>query len=253
MHYHWNWRIFFDVDPTGGGTSYLSSLIAGAGWTMITGMTAWAIALLLGSLIGCARTLSSGWAVRISSAYVNLLRNIPLLVQMFLWFFVLPELLPTSWGDALKRYPHIIFLTAVISLGLFTSVRVAEQLKAGIWSLSSGQKMAALSVGMTTLQCYRFILIPQAFRIIFPPLTSELLNCIKNTSVALTIGLLELTARTRAIQEFTFQVFEPFAVATAIYLSMNLFIVRFMGFLERRVAVPGLTMTSAIELPVKKA
>lgn len=239
MNYNWNWRIFGSDNPEGSGT-FLSTLVSGLGWTLATAMCAWAIALLLGTLVGVARTTPKIWLVKLGNAYVELFRNIPLLVQMFLWFFVLPELLPVRWGDALKQMPNASFFTAVVCLGCFTSVRIAEQLKAGIQSLPRGQAMAGTALGLTLPSTYRYVLLPQAFRIILPPLTSELLNIIKNTSVALTIGLVELTARTRAMQELTFQVFEAFAAATVIYLLVNLVVVHGMRKLERRVAVPGL-------------
>jgi glutamate/aspartate transport system permease protein len=119
------------------------------------------------------------------------------------------------------------------------SARVAEQVRAGISAMARGQRQAALAVGLTLAQSYRYVLLPMAYRIVLPPLTSEFLNTIKNTSVALTIGLLELTSRARAMQEFSFQVFEAFAVATVIYLLLNLVVVVAMRRLERSVAVPG--------------
>jgi glutamate/aspartate transport system permease protein len=128
----------------------------------------------------------------------------------------------------------------VVCLGIYTSVRVAEQVRAGIQSLPRGQRMAGIALGLTLPQTYRFVLLPMAFRIILPPLTSEFLNVIKNSSVALTIGLLELTGRARAMQEFTFKVFEAFAAATVIYLITNMVVVLLMRVLERRVRVPGL-------------
>jgi len=179
--------------------------------------------------------------VRLATAYVEIFRNVPLLVQMFLWFFVVPELLPKALGDAIKQMPPPwgSYVPAVLCLGLYTSVRVAEQVRAGIQSLPHGQLMAGTALGLTLPQAYRFVLLPMAFRIILPPLTSEFLNVIKNSSVALTIGLLELTGRARAMQEFSFKVFEAFAAATVIYLLTNLVIVLLMRALERRVRVPG--------------
>ena len=244
MNYKWNWGIFWADNPEGSGT-FLFTLVTGLGWTMVTALCAWTIALLLGTVVGVVRTMPKPWLVRLGNAYVELFRNIPLLVQMFLWFFVLPELLPVRWGDALKQMPNAPFFTAVVCLGCFTSVRIAEQLKAGIQSLPRGQAMAGTALGLTLPATYRYVLLPQAFRIILPPLTSEFLNIIKNTSVALTVGLMELTARTRAMQELTFQVFEAFAAATVIYLLVNLVVVQGMRRLERRVAVPGLIAGSA--------
>ena len=149
--------------------------------------------------------------MRLGNAYVELFRNIPLLVQMFLWYFVLPELLPADLGDWLKQLPDASFYTAVVALGFYTSARVAEQVRAGISSLAARPAHGRRSrSGLTLPQTYVYVLLPMAYRIILPPLTSEFLNIIKNSAVALTIGLMELTARARAMQEFSFQVFEAF-------------------------------------------
>ncbi|HEY8566867.1 MAG TPA: amino acid ABC transporter permease [Beijerinckiaceae bacterium] len=238
MNYNWNWGIFWEASPEGVGT-YLDTLMVGLRWTIVTALCAWILALVFGSLVGVMRTLPSKAAQRIGNAYVELFRNIPFLVQLFLWFFVLPEVLPQAAGLWLKQLPNAPFWTAVIGLGFYMSARVAEQLRAGINALPRGQRMAGTALGLTTAQTYRYVLLPMAFRIILPPLTSEFLNTIKNTSVALTIGLLELTARARAMQEFSFQVFEAFTAATLIYLALNLIVTTGMRLLERKVAVPG--------------
>src|SRR5437016_1956849 len=161
---------------------------------------------------------------------------------MFLWFFVVPELLPKGLGDWIKQMPPpwSSYLPAVLCWGIFTSVRVAEQVRAGINSLPRGQRMAGIATGLTETQTYRYVILPQAFRIILPPLTSEFMNVIKNSSVALTIGLLELTGRARSMQEFSFRVFEAFTAARVIYLLTNLIVVVLMRALVKKVRVPGL-------------
>ena len=238
MNYNWNWGIFFQTSPDGVHT-YLETLLMGTGWTLATALSAWCLALGMGSLVGVIRTTPSPWLIRLGNAYVEVFRNVPLLVQMFLWYFVLPELLPTELGDWLKQLPDASFYTAVVSLGFYTSARVAEQVRAGILSLARGQGWAALALGLTPTQAYVYVLLPMAYRVILPPLTSEFLNIIKNSAVALTIGLMELTARARAMQEFTFQVFEAFTAATVIYLVINIVVTFGMRWVERRAAVPG--------------
>jgi len=239
--YTWHWKILFEAEPGGTGT-YLHYLLVGLLWTLATALAAWVVALLLGAFIGTVRTTTVRWAVRLGNLYVEIFRNIPLIVQMFLWFFVVPELLPTELGDWIKQMPPPwgSYLPAVMCLAIFTSVRIAEQVRAGINSLPRGQRMAATALGLTQSQAYRYVILPQAFRIILPPLTSESMNIIKNSSVALTIGLLELTGRARAMQEFSFRVFEAFTAATVIYLLTNLVVVVLMRVLEQRVRVPGL-------------
>jgi len=238
VNYHWNWHIFLEPAPSGAGT-YFDMLLSGLLLTIETAICAWIIALVTGSIVGVLRTLPSRAASWFSFAYVEFFRNMPLLVQLFLWFFVLPELLPQTMGLWLKQMPYAPFYTAAVGIGLFMSARVAVQLAAGIGSLPRGQKMAAIALGLTTAQAYRYVLLPMAFRIVLPPLTSEFLSTIKNTSVAITIGLIELTGAARSMQEFSFQVFEAFTAATLMYLVINLVVVVAMRLLERGVAIPG--------------
>jgi glutamate/aspartate transport system permease protein len=249
MNYHWNWHIYWELSPDGQGT-YLHSLLVGLGWTLATALAAWVIALVLGSILGVMRTTPSKWAVKLGNAYVEFFRNVPLLVQMFLWFFVLPEVLPQALGAAIKQMPPPwgSYVPAVLCLGFFTAARVSEQVRAGIQALPRGQNMAGTALGLTLPQTYRFVLLPMAFRIILPPLTSEFMNIIKNSSVALTIGLVELTAAARSMQEFSFQVFEAFTAATIIYLLVNVVVVFGMRVVERRVSVPGF-IGKQVEVP----
>ena len=241
MNYNWHWKVLLEMEPGGTGT-YLHYLLVGLLWTLATALAAWVIALAIGAVIGTLRTTPLRWAVRLGNLYVEIFRNIPLIVQMFLWFFVVPEFLPKELGDWIKQMPPpwSSYLPAVLCLGIFTSVRVAEQVRAGINSLLRGQRMAGIATGLTETQTYRYVILPQAFRIILPPLTSEFMNVIKNSSVALTIGLLELTGRARSMQEFSFRVFEAFTAATVIYLLTNLIVVVLMRALEKKVRVPGL-------------
>ncbi|HEY1412881.1 MAG TPA: amino acid ABC transporter permease [Rhodopila sp.] len=238
MNYHWNWHVFFEPSPNGTGT-YLDMLLSGLVVTIVTALAAWVIALGTGTVVGVMRTLPSKAANLFGFCYVEFFRNMPLLVQLFLWFFVLPELLPASWGIWLKQLPNAPFLTAVIGIGFFMSARVAVLVSSGIEAMPRGQRAAATALGLTPTQTYRYVLLPMAYRIVLPPLTSEMLNTIKNTSVALTIGLAELTARARAVQEFSFQVFEAFTAATVAYLVVNLIATLAARWLEARVRVPG--------------
>jgi len=238
VNYNWNWHIFLEPNPTGAGT-YFDMLLSGLKVTIVTSLSAWVIALIFGTIVGILRTLPSKAATWFGFAYVEFFRNMPLLVQLFLWFFVLPELLPPTMGLWMKQMPNAPFYTAAVGIGLFMSARVAVQLAAGVGSLPRGQKMAATALGLTTIQAYRYVLLPIAFRIILPPLTSEFLNTVKNSAVAITIGLIELTGAARAMQEFSFQVFEAFSAATLMYLVINIVVVIGMRLLERAVAIPG--------------
>jgi len=240
MKFDLDWGIFFQEIP-GGGERYIDLLISGLWWTLGVSACAWVVAMIVGSVIGTVRTTQSPWLVRAGNAWVELFRNIPLLVQMFLWYFVIPEFIPPLKQWIVKADPaQAQFLLAVLCLGLFTSARVAEQVRAGIQSLPRGQRLAGMAVGLTTTQVYRFVLLPMAFRIVIPPLTSETMNLIKNSSIALTIGLAELTFRSREMGEYTFHFFEAFTAATLVYVVIAMTANRVMAVVERRVAVPGM-------------
>jgi glutamate/aspartate transport system permease protein len=239
MKYHWNWGIFFEQIKYGDET-YLSWLISGLGWTVAVSLASWVIALLLGFAIGTVRTTPRTWLVRLGNAYVELFRNIPLLVQMFLWFFVVPEFLPRDLSLWVKQeMPAKEFVTATVCLGLFTSARIAEQVRAGIQSLSRGQRMAGLAMGFTLPQTYRYVLLPMAFRIIIPPLTSEFMNVFKNSSVAFAIGVLELTFQARQMQEDSEQGIETYLAVTVLYFVCAFLANRMMAVIEKRSRVPG--------------
>lgn len=224
-----------------GDEKYISWLISGLGWTVMLAIAGWCLAFVIGVLVGCGRTSTQRGVALASRLYVELFRNIPIIVQMFLWYFVLPELLPGDLGSRMKKWapPWGSFYPALAALSLYTAARVAEQVKAGIESLPYGQQSAARALGMRELQVYRLILLPQALRIITPTLTSEVMGIFKNTSVALTIGLLELTAQARQINEFTFKTFQSFGAATLIYLTLALFVFVLMHALENHFLVPG--------------
>jgi len=239
MTYVLNWGVFFEELP-GGGEQYWQLIVSGIYWTLAVSACSWVIALVLGSVIGTIRTTTNPWLVHFGNAWVELFRNIPLLVQMFLWYFVIPEFIPPLKSWIVHTDPaNAQFVAAVLCLGLFTSARIAEQVRAGIQALPRGQRYAGMALGLTTPQVYRFVLLPMGFRIIIPPLTSETMNLIKNSSIALTIGLAELTFRARELGEYTFNFFEAFMAATLIYIVIAMTANRVMAVLERRTAVPG--------------
>lgn len=224
-----------------GDERYLDWLLSGLGWTLALALTGWCIAFVIGVLVGGARTSQHRPLAIAGRLYVEVFRNVPVIVQMFLWYFVFPELLPKALGDAYKQLapPWGSFVPALIGLSLYTAARVAEQVRAGIEALPLGQRSAAQAIGMTELQMYRLVLLPQCLRIIMPTLTSEVMGIFKNTSVALTIGLLELTAQARQINEFTFQTFQAFGSATVVYLVLALVVYAGMHLLEERFRTPG--------------
>ncbi|MGK0272797.1 MAG: glutamate/aspartate transport system permease protein [Cocleimonas sp.] len=238
MNYNWDWGILFR-EP------YLQWLIDGLGWTLSLSLAAWVIAFTLGSVLGIMRTSSSKVLRFIATTYVEIFRNIPLLVQLFLWYFVFPELLPDDAGRWVKReMPMPALSTAILAIGLYTASRVCEQVRSGIEAVGEGQRNAGKAIGLTEPQIYKNILLPVAYRIIIPPMTSEFLTIFKNSSLALTIGVVELTAMTRQIEEYTFQGFEAFTAATIIYSFVTFLVMFIMRIVEKRARIPGMMVGS---------
>ena len=240
MAYNWNWEVFLQPSATGEGT-YLSWLLEGLKWTVTLSLSAWVIALIIGSIIGVLRTVPNRWLGLLAATYVEVFRNVPLLVQLFIWYFVLPELLPHGMGDAFKQMNPLAqqFVSALVCLGFFTAARVAEQVRSGINSLPRGQKNAGLAMGFTLPQVYRHVLLPMAYRIIVPPLTSEFLNIFKNSAVATTIGLIELSRQAQQLVDFTAQPYEAFIAVTLLYVLINVTVMFLMRLVEQKVRVPG--------------
>ena len=231
---------FLSQPAFSGGGTYFDWVITGIKWTMLVSLCAWVIAFTVGSVLGVMRTTKVIWLRGPATVYVELFRNIPLLVHMFIWYFVMPELVPKSLGLWMKQgMPMPEFWSAVFALGFYTASRVAEQVRSGIESIPRGQTHAALATGLTMPQVYRYLLLPMGYRIVVPPLTSEFLTIFKNSSVALTIGVLELTAQARTISEYTFRTFEIFTLATVVYVVITLAVVLIMQFVETKIRVPG--------------
>ena len=239
----WDWQVFCkntidgEVMPrcmgNGGEITYLDWMLSAWGWTLSVALLALVVALVVGSVMGIFRTVPSKGLVALGNAWTELFRNIPLLVQVFLWYHVLPALIPP-----LKAFPS--FILVVFALGFFTSARIAEQVKAGIQSLPKGQRYAGLAMGFTLPQTYRYVLLPMAFRIVIPPLTSESMNIIKNSSVAFAVSIAELTMFAMQAQEETSRGIEVYLAVTGLYFISAFVINRIAMFIENRVQVPGM-------------
>ena len=245
MSYHWNWGVLLSTVPSG-ETTYLGWMIAGLQLTLALSLSAGFMALAIGVLMGVLRSVHNRWLAGMAAVYVEVFRNIPLLVQLFIWYFVLPELLPAALGNAFKQTHPVAqqFVVAMVCLGFFTGARVCEQVRAGIQSLPPGQKQAALALGLTLLQTYRHVLMPLAIRRVLPPLTSEFLNIFKNSAVCSTIGLLELSAQGRQLVDYTAQPYESFIAVTVLYMIINAVVMLGMRHVENRARVPGYIATA---------
>jgi glutamate/aspartate transport system permease protein len=227
----WDWQVF--LQDTGGDQTYLEWMFSAWGWTLSVALCAWVVAVTVGSLMGILRTVPNKWLVALASSWTELFRNIPLLVQIFLWYHVIPTIFLT-----LRGVPS--FVLVVFALGFFTSARISEQVKAGIQALPKGQRYAGLAVGLTLPQTYRYVLLPMAFRIVIPPLTSESMNIIKNSSVAFAVSIAELTMFAMQAQEETSRGIEVYLAVTGLYFVSAFAINRLALFIEQRVQVPGM-------------
>lgn len=235
---NWDWQVFLQ-DPGGDYPTYLQWMLSAWGWTVSVALLALIVALVLGSLVGIIRTLpDSPWLVRFGNAWVELFRNIPLLVQIFLWYHVIPALIPV-----MKGVPS--FILVVLALGFFTSARIAEQVRSGIQALPKGQRYAGMAVGFTTPQYYRYVILPMAYRIIIPPLTSETMNIFKNSSVAFAVSVTELTMFAMQAQEETSRGIEVYLAVTACYVVSALAINRLMAYIEKKTRVPGFIVSAS--------
>jgi len=233
----WDWKVFLNDD--GSGRTYLEWMFDAWGWTLAVAGSAWVVAMLVGALMGTLRTLpGSPWLVRLSNVWVELFRNIPLLVQIFIWYFVVPKIFP-----AMQQVPG--FALVVLALGFFTSARIAEQVRAGIQALPRGQRYAGMALGFTTAQTYRYVILPMAFRMILPPLTSESMNLLKNSSVAFAVSIAELTMFAMQAQEETSRGVEVYLAVTALYAVSAFAVNRLMALAEKKLQIPGLVIAGA--------
>jgi len=249
----WNWEVFCkstleeDFSPvcfgTGGEITYLDWMMSAWGWTLSVSALGLTIAMLLGVVMGTLRTLPAGnyltrFLVLIGNVWVELFRNIPVLVQVFLWYHVVPALFPV-----MKSLPSFVLVS--LALGFFTSSRIAEQVRAGIGALPKGQRYAAMAMGLTTTQSYRYVILPMALRIVIPPLTSESMNIIKNSSVAFAVSVADLTLFAMQAQEETSRGIEIYLGVTLLYVLSALVVNRVMSLIESRTKVPGFIVAAS--------
>jgi His/Glu/Gln/Arg/opine family amino acid ABC transporter permease subunit len=232
MNYKFDWSVLWTGQS---GEWLLSGLIT----TLELSALAWLLAAVLGIVSGALRTLRFRPLRGVATFYVEFFRNVPLLVWMFFWYFAVPPLLPETPREWL--YGHgLEFWAGVCALGVYSGARFSEVLRSGIQSIPRTQFEASMASGLTTFQAYRYVILPVALRLIIPPGTNESLNLLKNSSVALTISVAELTFQTRQIETYTAKAIEALSAGTLIYLVLCVSLASIMGWVERRTAIPGL-------------
>jgi glutamate/aspartate transport system permease protein len=235
LNYEFKWGILLE-EPN--RTWILEGLVT----TVYLSLLAWVFALSIGLVVGSMRMTRSPMLRFVGAAYVEIFRNIPLLVQLFIWFFVFPLLLPRKWMLAWNGLDHVPFMTALIGLSLYMAARVAEQIRSGISAIPRGQFDAARSTGLTGLQMYRYVIVPYAFRVMIPAIASEFMTTFKNSALVLTLGVAEITYAARSIESWSFRGIEAFTVASVTYMATTAAVVVFMGWLERKLRIPGLVV-----------
>jgi His/Glu/Gln/Arg/opine family amino acid ABC transporter permease subunit len=232
MNYTFNWSVLWTGES---GRWLLSGLIV----TLELSALAWLLALVLGIVSGAFRTVKFRTLRALATFYVEFFRNVPLLVWMFFWYFAVPPVLPEPIREWM--FDHgLEFWAGVLALGVYSGARFSEVLRSGIQSIPKTQMEAAAASGLTTFQAYRYVILPVALRLIIPPGTNESLNLLKNSSVALTISVAELTFQTRQIETYTAKAIEALTAGTVIYLVLCLGLASIMSWIERRTAIPGL-------------
>jgi His/Glu/Gln/Arg/opine family amino acid ABC transporter permease subunit len=232
VKYEFNWSVLWSGQSGGW-------LLQGVLTTLEISALAWLLAVALGILSGALRTVPFAPLRAAATFYVEFFRNVPLLVWMFFWYFGVPPLLPRGVQDWLFNH-GAEFWAGMFALGVYHGARMSEVIRSGIQSIPRTQFEASMAMGLTVFQAYRLVIVPIALRLIVPPATSESLNLLKNSSVALTISVAELTFQTRQIETYTARAIEALTAGTLIYLVLCVSIATIMARVERRFAIPGL-------------
>jgi His/Glu/Gln/Arg/opine family amino acid ABC transporter permease subunit len=235
VNYTFNWSVLWTGES---GRWLLSGLIV----TLELSALAWILAVALGIVSGALRTVKFRPLRAVATFYVEFFRNVPLLVWMFFWYFGVPPFLPEVIREWMFGH-GLEFWAGVLALGVYSGARFSEVLRSGIQSIPRTQMEAAVASGLTTFQAYRYVILPVALRLIIPPATNESLNLLKNSSVALTISVAELTFQTRQIETYTAKAIEALTAGTLIYLVLCIGLASIMAWVERRTAIPGLITT----------
>jgi glutamate/aspartate transport system permease protein len=241
LAYEFRWSVLWEAP-------YRDVLLYGIRMTLVVSPIALGMACIVGVMVAVCRTAPWRLPRALGTAYVEVFRNTPLLVQLFFWYFGVPQLLPQTVQRWLNNVNvpvigltlNVEVWTLIVGLAIYTAARVAEILRAGIQSLPQQQTEAGLSTGLSRAQLYRYILLPQAVRIMLPSLTTEFLTIYKNSSLGITIGVAEMTFATRQIDAYTFKGLEAATAVTVLYLVISLTISGLMAVVERTLAIPGM-------------
>ncbi len=216
---------------------YFEWLVSGLNITIQLSLVSIALAFFLGLLIAIMR-MSQVRPIRwFAHGYLEFFRNTPLLVQIFFWYFGSYKILPASINNWMNSL-NFEFAAAVIALSIYTSAFIAEDIRSGVRSIPKEQMEAAQSSGFSFLRSMQYIILPQAVRLTIPPLINQFLNLTKNSSLAMTIGVMELTYQARQVESYTFRGFEAFTAATLVYVVISLVITGLVTLYSKKVLTP---------------
>jgi polar amino acid transport system permease protein len=230
FQYQFDWSVVL----TG---QYAQWIVDGIKVTIQISMASIALSFLMGLLIAVMRMSQVAPVRGVAHGYLEFIRNTPLLVQFFFWYFGSYQILPQAVNDWLNAR-DFEFAAAVIALTIYTSAFIAEDIRSGIRSIPKEQMEAARSSGFSYIRSMQYIILPQAVRLTIPPLISQFLNLTKNSSLAMTIGVAELTYQARQVESYTFRGFEAFTAATLVYLVMSLVITGIVMLYDKKVLSP---------------
>lgn len=227
LKYEFDWSVV-----TSG--QYLDWLVSGVYLTIQLSAVSIVLAFVLGLLIAVMRMSSVKPVKWIALGYLEFFRNTPLLVQIFFWYFGSYKILPESVNEWLNS-TNFEFAAAVIALTIYTSAFIAEDIRSGVMSIPKEQMEASRSAGFSYLRSMQYIILPQAVRITIPPLIGQFLNLTKNSSLAMTIGVAELTYQARQVEAYTFKGFEAFTAATLVYVALSFAITALVTLYSKKV------------------
>jgi polar amino acid transport system permease protein len=230
FNYQFDWAII-----TSG--QYFEWLVSGLKITIELSVVSIALSFILGLLIAVMRMSQFGPIRWFAHGYLEFFRNTPLLVQIFFWYFGSYQVLPMSVQDWMNER-NFEFISAVIALTIYTSAFIAEDIRSGVRSIPKEQMEAARSSGFSYVRSMQYIILPQAVRITVPPLINQFLNLAKNSSLAMTIGVAELTYQARQVESYTFKGFEAFTAATLVYLVISLVITGLVTLYSKKILNP---------------
>jgi len=216
---------------------YFEWLVSGVRITLELSAVSIALSFIIGLLIAVMRMSQVKPILWFSHAYLEFFRNTPLLVQIFFWYFGSYKILPQGLNDWLNT-GNFEFAAAVIALTIYTSAFIAEDIRSGVRSIPKEQMEAARSSGFSYLRSMQYIILPQAVRITIPPLINQFLNLMKNSSLAMTIGVAELTYQARQVESYTFKGFEAFTAATLVYVAISVIITGMVTLYSKKVLSP---------------